>query len=105
MTIFGDGTQTRDYVYVGDVVAGFLAAADVRRDRRGQHRHRRRDGRAATWPTALGVEPQLAPARKGEVARSCLDVSRAAELLGWRAEVTLADGLERTLAAARAGAT
>jgi nucleoside-diphosphate-sugar epimerase len=36
------------------------------------------------------------------VARSCLDVGRAAELLGWRAEVALTDGLERTLAAARA---
>ena len=51
---------------------------------------------------ALGVEMRLAPARSGEVARSCLDVSRAAELLGWRAEVPLADGLDRTLAAVRA---
>jgi UDP-glucose 4-epimerase len=50
---------------------------------------------------ALGVEPRFAPARKGEVARSCLDVSRAADVLGWRAEVTLAEGLERTLAAVR----
>ena len=51
---------------------------------------------------ALGVEPELAPARTGEVARSCLDVRRAAGLLGWRAEVPLAEGLERTLAAVRA---
>jgi UDP-glucose 4-epimerase len=100
-TIYGDGSQTRDYVYVGDVVSGFLAAA----------------GSDATGPVnigtgvetsvlelaeALGVEPHFAPARKGEVARSCLDVSRAAALLGWRAAVPLADGLERTLAAARA---
>jgi UDP-glucose 4-epimerase len=101
VTVYGDGSQTRDYVYVGDVVSGFLAAADS----------------SATGAVnigtgvetsvlelvdALGVEAHFAPARKGEVARSCLDVSRAAELLGWRAEVSLADGLERTLAAARA---
>jgi UDP-glucose 4-epimerase len=101
VTVYGDGTQTRDYVYVGDVVSGFLAAA----------------GSAATGPVnigtgietsvlqlveALGVEPRFEPARKGEVARSCLDVSRAAEVLGWRAQVSLAEGLERTLAAARA---
>jgi UDP-glucose 4-epimerase len=101
VTIYGDGSQTRDYVYVGDVVSGFLAAA----------------GADATGPVnigtgvetavlelaeAVGVEPRFAPARKGEVARSCLDVSRAAEVLGWRAEVPLSEGLERTLAAARA---
>jgi UDP-glucose 4-epimerase len=100
-TIYGDGSQTRDYVYVGDVVSGFLAAADS----------------TATGPVnigtgtetsvlelveAIGVEPRFAPARTGEVARSCLDVNRAAELLDWHAEVTLADGLERTLAAVRA---
>ena len=53
---------------------------------------------------AIGVEPEFAPARKGEIARSCLDVSRAAELLGWRAEVPLDEGLERTLAASPAAA-
>jgi UDP-glucose 4-epimerase len=98
VTVYGDGSQTRDYVYVGDVVSGFLAAADS----------------TATGPVnvgtgietsvlelvdAIGVEPRFAPARTGEVARSCLDVSRAAELLDWRAEVTLAEGIERTLAA------
>ena len=45
-TVFGDGTQTRDYIYVGDVVAAVLAAARVGGDRRDQHRHRERDRRA-----------------------------------------------------------
>jgi UDP-glucose 4-epimerase len=104
VTVYGDGTQTRDYVYVGDVVSGFLAAAGS--DATG----------AANIGTgvettvlelaeALGVEPEFAPARKGEVARSCLDVGRAADVLGWRAQVALGDGLERTLAAARATVT
>jgi UDP-glucose 4-epimerase len=101
VTVFGDGTQTRDYIYVGDVVDGFLAAA----------------GSGATGAVnigtgvetavtelvrALGVQAEHAPGRTGEVARSCLDVSRAADVLGWRPAVPLADGLQRTLAAVRA---
>jgi UDP-glucose 4-epimerase len=42
--------------------------------------------------------PVHAPARAGEVLRSCLDASRARELLGWEPQVPLADGLRRTLA-------
>jgi UDP-glucose 4-epimerase len=100
-TIYGDGSQTRDYVYVGDVVSGFLAAAGS--DATGAvNIGTGIETSVLELTEALGVESRLAPARKGEVARSCLDVTRAAELLGWRAEVQLADGLERTLAAARA---
>ena len=43
------------------------------------------------------AEPVFAPARAGEVQRSCLDVGRAERELGWRAEVTLTDGLRRIL--------
>jgi UDP-glucose 4-epimerase len=45
---------------------------------------------------AIGATPEHAPARTGEVARSCLDVGRAAALLDWSAEVPLDDGLRRT---------
>jgi UDP-glucose 4-epimerase len=97
-TVYGTGQQTRDYVYVGDVVAAFLAAAD-----------RNRPG---VWNIGTGaevsvldlvglisqvsgrpVEPQLLPARPGELKRSALDVRRAERDLGWRAQVPLADGL------------
>jgi UDP-glucose 4-epimerase len=102
VTIFGDGRQTRDYVYVGDVVAGFLAASAS--DATGAvNIGTGTETTVLELVTAYGLEPQLAPARKGEVERSCLDVTRAADVLGWRAEVGLDDGLERTLAAARAG--
>jgi UDP-glucose 4-epimerase len=101
VTVYGDGAQTRDYVYVGDVVSACLAAAGA-------------DATGAVnigvgvetsvleLVRALGVEAALAPARTGEVARSCLDVTRAAEVLGWRAEVGLEEGLERTVAAVQA---
>jgi UDP-glucose 4-epimerase len=106
--IYGDGRQTRDYVYVGDVVAANLAAAG--------NRHvggavnigtgsetsvldlvailRREGGRD-------DFEPEFAEARLGEIERSCLDVSRAREELGWEAKTSLSDGIRATLDAAR----
>ncbi len=99
-TIYGDGAQTRDYVYVGDVVAAFLAAADR--------------GRPGTWNIGTGVEvtvldlveiiagiagrtlsPLFAAARPGELARSALAVDRPAAELGWQALTPLADGIRR----------
>ncbi len=102
-TVYGDGRQTRDYIYVGDVVAAALAAAESR----------------ASGPINIGTgietdvlelaarlaeidgsedfEPELAPPRAGEVQRIALDASRAERELGWRAETGLVDGLRRTL--------
>ena len=105
---FGDGRQTRDFVYVGDVVSANLAAA------------------GSDWAGACNVgtgtetsvielaaalralgngrpfELSHAPARTGEIERSAVDPALAREVLGWRAEVALAEGLERTLARVRA---
>ena len=98
--MFGDGTQTRDYVYVGDVVAGFLAAASS--DATGAvNIGTGVETSVSELVAALGVRAEHAPARTGEVARSCLDVSRAADVLGWRSAVALEEGLQRTLAALR----
>jgi UDP-glucose 4-epimerase len=102
VTVFGDGTQTRDYVYVGDVAEGFLAAAGT------EHTGAINIGTGVETSLlelveALDAQPQFAPARAGDVSRSCLDVSRAAELLGWEAAVPLKAGLDRTLSAVRAG--
>jgi len=98
-TVFGDGRQTRDFVYVGDVVEAFLAAGDAPVTGRANVG----TGRETTvleLAQALGLETRHEPERVGEVRRSCLDVARAHELLGWEARTPLREGLERTLAAA-----
>jgi UDP-glucose 4-epimerase len=105
-TVYGDGLQTRDYVYVGDVVeANLLAAAS---DATGPFNIG--TGVAASvldLVDALGnhaegsFEPEMAPERPGEIKHIVLDTSRARERLGWEAKVDLHEGLERTLASLR----
>lgn len=100
-TVFGDGRQTRDYVYVGDVVRAFQLAAGS--DAVGSlNVGTAQETTVLELARAIGIEPDFQPARTGEIERSCLDVSRAAEVLGFRAEVGLEQGLELTLAAGRA---
>jgi UDP-glucose 4-epimerase len=99
--IFGDGKQTRDYVYSGDVVRATLAAAE-------------HDGGVFNVGTGRetsvvelfelcrrvagkeDVQPVFAPPRPGELQRSVLDISRAVDELGWRPERNLEEGLRET---------
>jgi UDP-glucose 4-epimerase len=100
--LYGHGKPTRDYIYVSDVVAALIAAS----------------GKSGTFNVATGVqtdvmtlwrrlceiagskaEPELADLRPGELERSCLDISLAERELGWRPQVRLDDGLERTFKA------
>jgi UDP-glucose 4-epimerase len=107
-TIFGDGKQTRDYVYVGDVVGANLLA--VTSDASGPINIG--TSRETSVLELVGVLGELAgvddftanfaPPRLGELARSCLDVGRARELLGWEPAVTIRDGLRMTLDASQA---
>jgi UDP-glucose 4-epimerase len=95
VTVYGDGRQTRDYVFVGDVVAAWIAAA--RTDVGGAlNVSTGAETAVLELAAALGVEHRPAPGRPGEIARSCLDPSAAAAALGWRAETTLEEGLRRT---------
>ncbi|HYJ00558.1 MAG TPA: NAD-dependent epimerase/dehydratase family protein [Thermoleophilaceae bacterium] len=101
-TVFGDGLQTRDYVFVGDVVSANLLAADS--DASGAFnvgtgvQTSVLDLIEALAPQADGpFEAEMAPERPGEVRHIALDASRARDELGWSAEVGLADGLARTL--------
>ena len=94
--VFGDGRQTRDFVYVGDVAAAFVAASGL--DVPGPYNiGTGEETSVLDLVERLRVEAAFEPERPGEVRRSCLDPSAAREALGWRAEVALADGLERTM--------
>jgi UDP-glucose 4-epimerase len=102
-TVYGDGSQTRDYIYVGDVVDAALAAA----------------GSEITGPLNIGTgleasvldlvellrelegaegfQPELAPPRAGEVQRVSVDPALAIDALDWRPKTPLRDGLRLTL--------
>ena len=97
--MFGDGLQTRDFLYVDDAVAALLLAASVRAT--GSFNiGTGRETPLLDLVRALGLEATFEPARHGEVRRSCLDTSRARFTLGWRPEVELSAGLATTVAAA-----
>ncbi len=97
-TVFGDGHQTRDYVFVDDVVDAWLAAASS--DVTGAlNLSSGVETSVRDLADVLAVPHDVAPGRPGEIERSCLDPTAAAEQLGWRAVVPLAGGLRRTLGA------
>ena len=111
LTIYGDGLQTRDYVYVTDV-----ADATWRASTQDLPEPALLDSRAFNMGTGVGtpvvrlaevlrtvsgtdVEIEYAPRRPGEQQESYVDVGKAARLLGWSPRVTLEDGLARSFAA------
>lgn len=96
MTVFGDGLQTRDYVYVDDVVDAFMRAAAGPGDVTLNIGTGREVSVLDLVRILGGGDPEFAPARTGELQRSCLDCTRAHEVLGWRPRTTVEDGLPRT---------
>ncbi len=89
-TVFGDGLQTRDYIYVGDVVAAFLAAAESGATGSfnvgtGIETNVLELGAALAAAAGVEFEPEMAPPRPGEVRRIAIDSGRAARELGWTA--------------------
>jgi UDP-glucose 4-epimerase len=101
--IFGDGTDTRDYVFVDDVVDAFVKASG-------------RDGGGQRFNVGTGVEtsvrqlhsviaeaagaadePEFEPPRLGELKRSCLDINRAKQVIGWAPKVDIVAGVARTV--------
>jgi UDP-glucose 4-epimerase len=98
VTVYGDGGQTRDFLFVADAVEAFILAAES--DLQGVvNVSSGVETSVATLAAALGVATLAGPARLGEVRRSTLDPVLAAARLGWTARTPLGAGLERTLAA------
>jgi UDP-glucose 4-epimerase len=99
-TIFGDGEQTRDFIYVGDVVRGVLAAADhaggIYNIGTGIETSVNELHAVCRRVTGIDREPEYAEARPGDIERSVTDPALAARELGWRAEQSLEDGLRLT---------
>jgi UDP-glucose 4-epimerase len=105
--VFGDGTQTRDYIYVGDLVEAIAAAGDG--DATGAINIGTEeettilellDAMRDAGDAGNGAfEPEFADARLGEIQRSCLAVGRAREVLGWEPKVGVREGIAKTLAA------
>ena len=100
-TIFGDGEQTRDFVFVADVVRANLAAGAL--DAPAGVVCNIGRGEATTLNQLYGhlarqlggpPKPEYGPTRAGDIRDSMANVDRAAEQLGWRAQVSVADGLK-----------
>ena len=102
-TVFGDGSNTRDYVYVDDVVDAFIrasgSAGSGQRFNVGTGVETSDRALHTVVAAVVGApdEPQSAPARLGDVKRSCLDARKAELVLSWRARVRLEDGVRRTV--------
>jgi UDP-glucose 4-epimerase len=98
--IFGDGGQSRDFVFVGDVVGALLAAVghagDIFNVGTGEETTVLELHRLCARVAGVDAEPRFEPERLGDARRSVLDVSHAAAELGWRPRVSLEEGLRRT---------
>lgn len=109
-TMFGDGSQTRDFIYVGDVVGAIIAAlsasAPLAADGPDGPAYNISTGAQTSIAELAGVlraaarytgAVERSPLPEGDIARSALDPSKAAAALGWRAGVTLEDGVAATV--------
>jgi len=106
-TIYGEGEQTRDFIYVDDVVAAFVAT----RDKAGGELINVGSGTELSVNelharlkelTSSRYEPVYGAARPGELERIAVDPGKAAEVLGWHPTTSLEDGLKQTVAWFRA---
>ena len=102
--VFGDGSNTRDYVFVDDVVDAFVKASGQAGGGQrfnvgtGVETSDRQLHSAVAAAVGAPDDPEFHPPRLGDLKRSCLDISRAEQVLGWRPQVMLDDGVAQTVA-------
>lgn len=108
-TIYGDGGQTRDFVYVADVVEAYLLAASGKVWGETFNIGTGRETSVLELYSHIArfcgsdLQPRFAPERLGELRRSALDAGKAGRMLGWAPRVSLEEGLELTVGSMRAG--
>lgn len=101
--INGDGKQTRDFAYVGDVVCSLILAMST--PYRGEvnigtslEKNLLEIVRLIDKAMGKKIEVTHGPAKEGEQLRSCLSIERAKMILGWQPEIGLEEGIKRTIA-------
>ncbi len=99
-TIFGDGSQTRDFIHVHDVVEAFIRSLDAKLDNHeviniASGKPTRIIDLAETMINLFGLDlkPVHQPLRQGDIQESYADISRARRILGWNPSITLKEGL------------
>jgi UDP-glucose 4-epimerase len=105
-TIFGDGTQTRDFSHVDNVVEANLAACAASKDVLGESFNIACGERTSllqlvdTINKIMGkkIQPKFGPPRPGDILHSQADVTKARKLLGWKPQVSFREGIEKTIA-------
>jgi UDP-glucose 4-epimerase len=104
LTVYGDGTAARDYVYVDDVVDAFVRAGEAPLSVSGTYNIG--TGRQTTVTEVHRMissvldespAPRYAPARTGDLRAIALDATKAQEDLGWKPAVDIAEGIQRTI--------
>ena len=108
ITLFGDGTQARDYTYCDDIVAGALAAVDwtatappgMEVFNLGGNRAVRTGDMVAEIARALGIEPkvQWGPMQPGDVQHTAADLTKSGAVLGYAPKTPFAEGIRRFVA-------
>ena len=101
-TIYGDGEQTRDFVYVGDVVSAYVAAREAAGGElvnvgSGEELSVNELYQRLASLTGTDTGPEYAPARPGELRRIVIDPGKAGRVLDWKPAVALDEGLARTV--------
>ena len=104
ITIYGDGTQTRDFVYAGDIARGICKAMTTKNVNTVYNLSTQTETslldlvRIMSEVSGCEITPKFGPVRDGDIYRSMLSNRKAKEDLGWEPQVSLADGLRWTMA-------
>lgn len=104
LTIYGDGEQTRDFIYAGDIAAGICAALHTEHVNHAYNLSTQTETSLRELVAILAdvsgrdIEPRCLEARPGDIYKSMLANGRARRALGWAPVVSLREGLRRTYA-------